>query len=695
MNINYRKEIDGLRCLSVVSVIIYHLSINIKEYQFLSGGFLGVDIFFVISGFLITNIFLTEWKQKNKIEIKNFFKRRIRRILPALFFVLITTLIFGWFFLLPASLVELSRTVISTIFFSSNFYFYIYDQSYGTVNSFLIPLLHTWSLSIEEQFYIFYPFLLLVFFKKKKLMVSLIFLFLFLFFLSVFIKLYDWEANFYLIFSRGWELVAGALAAVLKFNNSPITAKISKIKFINHISIFSIILSFFLFDDKLNLPGFLTLFPVVSLIILLINPKKDLITSILSYPVFVNIGLISYSLYLWHYPIFAFNRIIKFSNDNFFLEILIILLLFFLSFLTYRLIENPLRNRNKFSFKFVGIVLITTFVILISFSSIIIKNNGFENRIPELLNHFVDKKDGNYRNFEQNGEKCHNRVGDKGFCKFQVDNPKGEIFLIGDSQTDAMLSSLITLSKNNDYDLTHMSYSGNLFLENFVIRKRKDLTILYDEKRHDYRLQAIKNSKSLNKVIIVNGIYEKYFNDYDTEYKNNKKILVPREDMLIHKNETNFERKNRILKLTRAFENSLNTILNLPNTKVILVYPTPIPYRDLSQDLLNFLNKKRFTMITGEKKNNEDDINNNFIKNFELSKNYFQEINKNVLNIFNKLDHPSLLKIYPSEILCSNSVSKCKIIENNNLIYHDTIHLSHEGSMLINQLIFDKIEVKK
>ena len=169
MKINYRPEIDGLRAIAVLAVIIYHAKISFLGDIIFKGGFIGVDIFFVISGYLITSIIYKELLEKNSFCFKYFYERRIRRILPALLIVIFVSLPFGWFLLLPSDLIDFSKSILYSLGFTSNFYFHYSGQTYGANNSLLIPFLHTWSLSIEEQFYILFPicfFIIFKFFKK-------------------------------------------------------------------------------------------------------------------------------------------------------------------------------------------------------------------------------------------------------------------------------------------------------------------------------------------------------------------------------------------------------------------------------------------------------------------------------------------------------------------------------------------------
>ena len=154
MKLTYRPEIDGLRAIAVVAVIIYHAQITILNYQPFQGGFIGVDIFFVISGYLITSIILKELLTTGSFSFIYFYERRIRRILPALLFVMTLTLPLAWMYLIPVSFIDFSKSILYSLGFTSNLYFHYSGQLYGAENALLIPFLHTWSLSVEEQYYI-------------------------------------------------------------------------------------------------------------------------------------------------------------------------------------------------------------------------------------------------------------------------------------------------------------------------------------------------------------------------------------------------------------------------------------------------------------------------------------------------------------------------------------------------------------
>ena len=165
IKLKYRPEIDTLRAIAVSAVIIYHAKISLFGNLIFSGGFLGVDIFFIISGYLITSIILKELLEKNSFSFRNFYIKRVRRILPALLFVMLVSIPFSWIYLYPSDLVSFSKSILYSLGFGSNFYFHFSGLEYGSPEGILKPFLHTWSLSVEEQYYILFPIGLVVVFK--------------------------------------------------------------------------------------------------------------------------------------------------------------------------------------------------------------------------------------------------------------------------------------------------------------------------------------------------------------------------------------------------------------------------------------------------------------------------------------------------------------------------------------------------
>jgi len=382
MSLNYREEINGLRAVAIIPVIFFHAG-----FQIFKNGFVGVDIFFVISGYLITTIIIKDLINKS-FSIKFFFERRARRILPALYFVMIITIPFAWILLNRNELSSYLISLISTTFFLSNFFFWKEIPYFASEADFK-PLLHTWSLSIEEQFYIFFPFLLTFIYKlNKKLIIYAIGI---IFILSLFLCFLGLKkapnANFYFTFTRIWELSIGGIVAYLivynKFNISKLSNDILSI-FGLLIIIYSIFFANF-YSEYIPAP----FFPTIGTALIIIFANKDtLVGKLLSAKIFVGIGIISYSLYLWHYPIFAFVK--NYYNEiSLQLKFLITLLSFILSIFSYKIIEKPFRNNNFITLKnFIKLITwLTLFFVIFSLLtfSYFQKKGSDESKLAQLL----------------------------------------------------------------------------------------------------------------------------------------------------------------------------------------------------------------------------------------------------------------------------------------------------------------------
>jgi len=443
----YRPEIDGLRAIAVGAVILYHAQITILDHQPFKGGFIGVDIFFVISGYLITSIILKELVTTGSFSFKHFYERRIRRILPALLFVMLVSLPFAWMYLLPSSFVDFSKSILYSLGFSSNFYFHYSGQQYGAESGLFKPFLHTWSLSVEEQFYILFPLVLLVTFKYlRKYLIHILVLG---FFISL--GLAEWTSrhysstSFYFIHTRAWELLIGSILAYFEITKG----HRSKNKILNLIlpstGLLLIGHSILFFNDEMFHPSFYTLSPVIGVsLIIWFSSENELTTKILSTKLFVGIGLISYSLYLWHYPIFAFARTNEFFDSTFLY--ITILFLVILSIFSYFYIEKPFRDRKN-NFRKIFKIIFTSIFTLILITTFIIYKNGkvdkrntfIESQISSPL--YSDKCKFNSTNLKLLNERINQ-------CKKSYDK---FILILGDSHSIDLYNSISKISNQNEF----------------------------------------------------------------------------------------------------------------------------------------------------------------------------------------------------------------------------------------------------
>jgi peptidoglycan/LPS O-acetylase OafA/YrhL len=339
---SYRPEIDGLRAIAVLSVIFFHINAT-----WLTGGFVGVDVFFVISGYLITSQIQKDILS-HTFTLKSFYLRRIRRILPPLLAMLLASSVAALIILTPEdirsfinSLLAQPLSLQNVVFLSEGEYFIGADTK---------PLLHTWSLAVEEQFYFFWPLLLLLLKKQssKALIIVVILLIVGSFYINLIQSQTTPKAAFFLIFSRAWELAIGGLAALIE-NRKWLFQKFAQIhrEGLLFCATCGLFFSFYYIDSSMFFPGKIALLPVVSVfcIIALTQSHKTIVGKILAHPILVGIGLISYPLYLWHWPILVFMRHLHISIEQFVTIALFWIATFSLAYGSYRWIETPIRRK--------------------------------------------------------------------------------------------------------------------------------------------------------------------------------------------------------------------------------------------------------------------------------------------------------------------------------------------------------------
>ena len=383
----YRPDIDGLRAIAVIGVLFFHADLGA------SGGYVGVDVFFVISGFLITGLIIKELREK-RFSVLGFWERRVRRIVPALFVVTLTTLLLGYVFLLPAEYEMLGSSVLWLSLISSNLFFWKNTNSYFGGSAEEMPLLHTWSLSLEEQFYLIVPFVLLFLFRAGKSR-SIFWIICSFVLLSCCLSIYGMKnygsATFYLLPTRAWELGAGSLVAFA------VPIRSVRIRsMMQWLGIACILIPFFTYDKITLFPGISAIPPVAGTAFIIwagmgevpkANPLQ--IQRVLSMKVLVWIGLLSYSLYLWHWPLLAFNEYLVIWKDSVPVKISILLIALLLSWISWKFVEQPVRSRRMFgSRRSVVIFSSMAFSLLLICSSSLISKEGMTGRYTEdFLSH--------------------------------------------------------------------------------------------------------------------------------------------------------------------------------------------------------------------------------------------------------------------------------------------------------------------
>ncbi len=380
-SISYRSDIDGLRALAILPVVLFHAFPNL-----LPGGFIGVDIFFVISGYLITSILLKDIQAGN-YSIKTFYARRVHRIFPALSVVLLFCLAFGWVVLTAIEYRSLGKHAAGGAGFIANFMFWK-EAGYFDAAGDTKPLLHLWSLGIEEQFYIVWPLLLYFFAKRSWNVLSLILLVALLSFgLNVWQVGSNSTAAFYSPLSRSWELALGAFLAYQALHPAHVFTSIIERhrSLLSSLGLIMVVIGFVVINESRAFPGWWALLPAMGSALLIASGPHGLVNRfVLSQRIFVWVGLISFPLYLWHWPLLSFARIIYSETSPVDVRVVLVVLSIGLAALTYHLIEKPIRHSSSKRPLIIGLSILMLCICIAGF--VVYKTKGVKSRDVGLLN---------------------------------------------------------------------------------------------------------------------------------------------------------------------------------------------------------------------------------------------------------------------------------------------------------------------
>jgi len=377
MNKTYRTDIDGLRAIAIIPVILFHLG-------YLSNGYLGVDIFFIISGYLITGIVFNEIEE-NKFSVLKFYERRIRRIIPLVLFTTLISFILGLIFMLPDDLENLCQSVFASNFSANNILMKITSADYWAVKNDYKPLMHTWSLGVGEQFYLLYPVIFFFLKGDKKKFILPLLIILTILSLTAFFSSANISSKFYLLQYRFFELSIGGICAIYFSKRNPFNT--SKSHYILYFLLIALVFLLFFNSISSNDIKVLTT-TILTAGILVIGglhfENNSLYRALISNRVFTGIGKISFSLYMWHQIVFAFSRYFLVNEITLNYAIALSIIVVVLSIITYFTIENPFRNRNKIKTKPLLIIVSFSFLIITSASLYVYMVGGIIKNVPEL-----------------------------------------------------------------------------------------------------------------------------------------------------------------------------------------------------------------------------------------------------------------------------------------------------------------------
>ncbi|MDA7493065.1 acyltransferase [bacterium] len=401
----YRPDVDGLRGIAVLLVLLFHVGFGFP------GGYIGVDVFFVISGFLITGLILSAQEQ-NRFSLAEFWKRRIRRIVPASSFVVLLTLVAGYFLLLPTDLTELAESAIYQQLMGANFFFWHNSGGYFDGPAELKPLLHTWSLAVEEQFYLFYPIALVALgrLSRTNLLIVLVAVATTSFGISWYLVADHPGATFYALPTRAWELLLGGILAAC-----PHTKQLRRgpSESIGIVGFALIVYSSLYFDAGTVFPGPNAMVPCLGAVMVIASSSsgKTLVGRVLSHKLIVFVGLISYSLYLWHWPLLAYQRYWFGSRISLLNGLLVMLGSFVLAWLTWRFVEQPFRRSARLTGmsgkRLVGF-LIASSMLMVAIAAWTLRSEGIPNRLPRRVRQVINdasKPDG-FEKIYRDAEAC-------------------------------------------------------------------------------------------------------------------------------------------------------------------------------------------------------------------------------------------------------------------------------------------------
>jgi hypothetical protein len=464
--------------------------------------------------------------------------------------------------------------------------------------------------------------------------------------------------NFYFLPTRFWEFLPGVLIAIIEKNYKKICGKI---EFLKILGIFIILYSLFFITNYTNHPSIVTIIPIIGTCLILLPSKDNFCHKILSYNLFVKTGLISYSLYLWHWPILIFDRIYNFSNGELSKKILLIFFIILFSVFSFIFVERPFRNKKKINLKFFIKIVASSYIVLIMLNIYIIYTRGFENRFPKILQS-IDSH--SYNLLKDKKGNCF--IRSKDFCSFNKDKRK-KIFLVGDSHLATLAYDLQKKLNEKEFNLITIINPGCIYLPNFnkinYITKKLD-EICTSSFQDSVRSIILKEKES---TVILGGKIPSYINNQKLKNIENPYF---------------FENINKNQNINEGIVFSINELLGNGNN-VILIYPIPEGNININKSIYMILKKNLWKIDLFEK-----DIKENY-----LSTNYKNVIkrNKETKDLFDQIINKKLHKIYPEKLFCKKENNKCLINNSENIFYTDEDHLSYEGSKILNNILVNKI----
>jgi peptidoglycan/LPS O-acetylase OafA/YrhL len=663
----HRREIDGLRAVAVLPVMFFHAGFN-----WVSGGFLGVDVFFVISGYLITSIIAQELEQ-DRFSLLSFYERRIRRIVPALVFVCLCCIPPAVYVLFSDELRDFAGSLVAAAFFYSNIYFWQTSGYFRPETEFL-PLVHTWSLAVEEQFYLFFPLLLIALrrARRRTLLVILAMLVCASLAGAQILSTFAPEANYYLMPSRLWELAVGAIVAFVprqKFDASPLINQIA-----SGAGLALVLGSMFLLDRTYGMPNLWSLFPVAGTALIIVFARRETLAgAILGSPVLVWIGLISYSAYLWHQPVFVFGRLAMTSDiPGPALRLTFIAVALALGAITWRFVEQPFRKRVPGSARRVLVAA------CVSFAAVAIAGLGLQRAASAAF--FSSPKEQAILNadaelpgptlpcvpltdsWSKRGRPC-------------IYGPEPPLVIVaGDSHANGLASAMASNQRFSNLPLADVSSTG---CAPAVGYERSDPT--YTCSKNNRRVYDYILGQPSAEIVVLYSRWTFYFegqrfNNLEGGIEYGVEVYALPE----HESPGFVSSPDRVPAVGRVVRGAIQSLLDA-GKKVVLVYAAPEPGWDVPAILAR---EHRFGIERKEPLSTSLDV--------------YLSRSRNAREQLDLLpDHPNLVRIHPDQIFCNTFIAgRCVVQWEGKPLYRDANHLNAHGRRMLTDLIAKRLEAK-
>lgn len=666
----YRKEIDGLRAVAVVPVVFFHAGSSL-----FAGGYVGVDVFFVISGYLITSIILNDLS-KDKFSFITFYERRARRILPPLYLVILCCIPFAWLYLNPFDYKDFSQSLFAVSFYISNVLFWV-ESDYFAAATELKPLIHTWSLAVEEQFYILFPLLLWLLWKVgskiSRCVYAIALVGIFSLVLAQYAAFKYPEANFFLLPSRAWELAIGALIAFLFFHRMDIINSITSRRLLNEAmgtsGLVLIFYSVFTYDNTTPFPSLYALAPTLGTALLILSNSETLAGKVLSAKPTVFIGLLSYSIYLWHQPLFAFMRHYSIEEPSVGVMVFLSVLSVLLAYFSWRYVERPFRDKAVTSRKTIFIFSLAGIVFFAAIGVGGHMQNGFSSRFPEMkaIYSLVEKS-------KKSGRICKTSLakarGIEGACLIGNEEAQPAFIAFGDSHTQTLAGPLGDYAKS-------LSIAGL----NYTEEGCRGLALT----SKDIRTESVELCSDLKK-----SFYSQLDTDLIPEYvvMGSRWTLMLERDLFDNmeggvefgKESTFVNEYTESLGYKKAIEKdlkySIDKILD-SGRKVILVYPVP----EMGWSIPELLQKMSARELPWD--------DTSFATRYDV----FLERNRDTYEALDNIgEHENLIRVYPEKFFCNTfAEDRCAAVRDGMPLYFDDDHLSYTGASILAKEIIDII----